>query len=428
MNSIATPARSVGPLPLALPARACSGLLIALGLIGLIGLFGLAAAPRAPLVYDEVPYLKPVGMLNQYGLSLRFLREYPEPAGLLHNVLHWALAPWTGLKPPLVRLVNPVLLALTILVTFLTLRLIGSEQPLSSSLAMMGIPFTWVLSGMVLTEMPSVFLSSLSICLLLLGRQVQSGRPAASILAAFAGGLLLGLAFLSRANVLVILGALPCLALADWRRSLRTVAAFVSGALLVAGPVMGYWGGLVPPHSVVPVGTASFSVYNMILSFSYAATVMLILAPHWFDLRSWWTLGIMGVIIALNGASGIVEIPVARSVVARLPAVFGEVVPRLAGSVMLGLAALLVVCSVKNLYARRHDPVWLFLCLAMLLLVASPGKIVHQYSSRYTGMASGMMVMASDPYAPPTLGRVLRPALGMLIGISSLLSYYALGG
>ena len=34
----------------------------------------------------------------------------------------------------------------------------------------------------------------------------------------------------------------------------------------------------------------SFSVYNMVLSFSYAATVMLILAPHWFDLKAWWAL------------------------------------------------------------------------------------------------------------------------------------------
>ena len=427
MNSIAVTAGGEGTLPLATPARLWSGLLVALGAAGLVGLFVLAATTRAPLVYDEAPYLKPVGLLNQYGLSLRFLRDYPEPAGLLHNVLHWVLQPWTGLSPPWVRLVNPVLLALTILVTDRTLRLSGSEQPLGSSLAMLGIPFTWVLAGMALTEMPSVLLSSLSVYLLLLGRRLQSGRPAVSVATACAGGAMLGLAFLSRATVLVVLGALPCLLLSDGKRSARTVAAFAVGALVLAGPILAYWGGLVPPHSVVPVGTASFSVHNLVLSFSYGATVMLILAPHWFDLRAGWALAIIGVILALNGISGVLEIPVTRSVVARLPAAFGAVVPRLAGSAMLGLAALFVVCSVKNLYARRSDPVWLFACLAMLLLLASPGKIVHQYSSRYTGMASGMMVIASDPYAPPTAGRLFRPAVGMLIGIFSLLSYYALG-
>ena len=320
------------------------------------------------------------------------------------------------------------MLTLTILVTFQTLRLLGSSQPLSSSLSMMGIPFIWVLSGMALTEMLSIFLSALSVYLLLKAQRIQIDRALPSILVAFAGGALLGLAFLSRATVVVILGARPCLILTDRWRSLRTVAAFSAGALAVMGPVVAFWGGLVPPHSAVPVGTASFSAYNMILSFSYAATVMLILAPQWFDLKAWWALGILGVIIALNGASGYVEIPVARSVVARLPALFGAVVPRLAGSVMLALAALFVICSAKNLYLRRCDPAWLFLCVAMLLLVASPGKIVHQFSSRYTGMASGLMVLASDSYTASTPGRLFRPIIGMMIGVSSLLSYYAMGG
>src|SRR5262249_125107 len=94
--------------------------LIGLGLFGLVILFALAALVRTPLIYDESPYIKPVALLHQYGLSLTFLREYPEPAGLLHNVLHWALEPATGLRPQLVRLVNPTLLVLTIFLTALT--------------------------------------------------------------------------------------------------------------------------------------------------------------------------------------------------------------------------------------------------------------------------------------------------------------------
>jgi len=78
----------------------------------------------------------------------------------------------------------------------------------------------------------------------------------------------------------------------------------------------------------------------------------------------------------------------------------------------------------ENLHGGRSDPMWLFFCVSMVLLIASSGKIVHQYSSRYTAMASGMMILASDSFAPPTLWRVLRIALGMLIGLSSLLSYY----
>ncbi|MDR3634989.1 MAG: hypothetical protein P4L84_14385 [Isosphaeraceae bacterium] len=405
-------------------SRVCSRLSIGISLAGLALLTAVAALSRAPLVYDEAPYLKPVALLHHDGLSLRFLHDYPEPAGLLHNVLHWVLEPLTGLKPPGVRLVNPVLLGLTILVSFLTLRLLVSEQPLGNSLAIIAIPSIWTLTGMVLTEMPAIFLTSLSVYLLLLSRQIVPGGRMVASTAALVGGMMLGAAFLSRASVLVVLGALPCLALTNW----RSAAAYALGALLVAGPIIGYWGGLVPPQSVVPVATSSISAYNTILSVCYAATMMLILAPRWFDVRARWALPLVGAIILLNALTGVVEIPVLRSTIARLPEVFARAVPRLAGGAMLALASLFLFCSLKHIYVRRHDPVWLFLCFAMLLLIVSPGKITHQFSSRYTGMAAGLMVLASAPFAASVPWAMAGQVIGMLIGLASLLSYYGLAG
>jgi hypothetical protein len=227
--------------------------------------------------------------------------------------------------------------------------------------------------------------------------------------------------------VLIILGAVPCLLVADWRRSLPVAAAFVAGTIAVAGAVIVFWGGLVPPHSRVPVSAASFSAQYMMLSVAYAATVMIMLAPGWFNLNLRMALGIFALLFAFNAACGFVEISVAQSAVAWLSPGLPAAIPRLAGSVMLALAALFLICSTKNLYARRSDPVWLFLCVSMLLLIVAPGKIVHQFSSRYTGMASGIMILAAAPFAAPSLWRVLGLACGMLIGISSLLSYYELG-
>jgi hypothetical protein len=392
-------------------------------LAGVLLVTALAATSRAPLVYDEVPYLKPVALVHRYGLSLRLLSEYPEPAGLLHNVLHRALEPWTGLAPPRVRLVNPALLGLTLMATWLTLRLLGAKRPAGTSVTLIAIPSIWVMTGMVLTELPSIFLTSSSVYLLVLAQRIAPERRGSSLALALGGGALLGLAFLSRASVLVVLGALPCLVRLDW----KWPAAYALGALLVAGPIIGYWGGLVPPQSVVAVGASSVSAYNLLLSFCYGAVMMLILAPRWFDLPARAMLPIAGVIVLANAFTGALEINVARSVVARLPGVVATLVPRLAGGAMLALAALFLVSSLKHLYVRRHDPVWLFLCVATLLLVASPGKITHQFSSRYTGMASGMMVMASEPFAPPSAWSVIGPAIGMMIGLASLLSYYAIG-
>lgn len=406
------------------PSHSLSRLTIGLGAAGVLILTLAAALSRAPLVFDEAPYLKPLALLDQHGLSLRFLRDYPQPAGLLHNVLHWSLRPWTGLEPPRVRLVNPALLMVTLAATFLSLRLLGSKQPLASSLALVAIPSTWVLTGMVLTEMPSIVLMALSVYLLLRSVRIAPERPGLASAAAVAGGLCLGLGFLSRASVLVVLGALPLLARADWRRA----ALYGVGTLLVIGPVIAYWGGLVPAHSVVPMAGSSISVRNLLLSFCYGAVMMLIVAPRWFALPARWWLPIVGGVVIVNLVTGSVRIEVMRSVIARLPLELGMLVPRAAGSAMLALAALYVVCSVRHAYARRHDPVWLFTCVAMLLLVAAPGKITHQFSSRYTGMAGGMMVLSGDAVAEPSPWAVLGRAAGMLLGLSSLLSFYALAG
>jgi 4-amino-4-deoxy-L-arabinose transferase-like glycosyltransferase len=395
---------------------------------GLTVIFMLTVFMHSPLIYDEAPYLKPVALIHQHGLSLEFLRNYPEPAGLLHNVLHWALEPITGLRPPLVRMVNPTLLLLVIILTALTLREAGSTQALASSLTFLGIPFTWVVAGMALTEMPSIALTSLSTYLLVVASKSQAERVSFSLSAALCGGIALGMAFLSRAMVLVVLGALPCLLIVDWRRSSWIVAAFTLGAILVAGPIVALWGGLVPPHSVVPVSAASFSAHHLILSVAYAATVMLILAPGWFALDRRLGLGIFGVVFAPIALSGWAEISVARAVFAQLPSSISSVVPRLAGSLMVALAVLFVICSAKNLYARRFDPKWTFFCVSMLLLIVSSGKIVHQYSSRYTAMASGMMILACDPFTMSNKWRVLRIAFGMVVGLASLLSYYDIPG
>ncbi len=418
--------RSAEALPKSGPSCIYSRLVVILGLSGLAGLLALAATTHVPLVYDEAPYLGPVALLHQHGLSLQFIKEYPLPAGLLHNVLHWTLEPITGLSPPLVRLVNPALLVLAVLFNFLTLRLAGATQPLASSLSVVGIPFIWIFSGLALTEMLSITLTASSVLLLVSASKSQADRPTFALTTALAGGAALGFASLNRAMVLIVLGAVPCLLVADLRRSLPVVAAFVVGALAVAGPMFVLWGGLVSLHSRVPVSTTSFSAYNMTLSIAYAATVMMILAPRWYNLNVRWALGIFVAIFALNAVSGFIEISVSRTAVAGIAPSLAASVPRLAGSTMLALAALFLICSVRNIYARRGDPIWLFFCVSMLLLILSPGKIVHQFSSRYTGMASGMIILAGEPFAAPGLWRALGVGCGMLIGLSSLLSYYQL--
>ncbi len=394
-------------------------------LVGYGILFFLTALPGQPLLYDERSYLEPVASLKEHGLSLKFIKEYPQPAGLLHNVMHWTLEPLTGLEPPLVRLVNPVLLELTIVSLSLTLKQLASQAAPSTSLTMVGIPFVWVLTGFALTEMLAIFLSSWSIYCLVLGKRLQATRLLMALAIAFLGGILLGAAFLSRAPAIVILFATPLLILTEIRRSFLTILSFTLGAAIFPVSLTLCWGGFIPPNSPVLFQSSDFSFYNAALSLSYASVAMIILAPRWFAIRMSVILTTVGTVILFNGRMGLVEINAGRHVIEQLPTAFSSIWPRLAGSGMLALAVLFTFSTVKNLYQQRHDTTWLFLCTAMILVVASTGKITHQFSSRYTGLASGLMVLVSEPYSLPTVWKCVRLGVGMLIGLLSLLSYYA---
>ena len=306
----------------------------------------------------------------------------------------------------------------------LTLRETGSVTPLFLALVCSAFHLRGLFLVLALTEMPSIFLTALSTYLLVLAWKHQIERRSLAYTGAFVGGALLGLAFLNRAMVLVILAALPCLMITDWRRSAWTVAAFATGTLAVVGPVVVYWRGIVPPHSVVPMSAIAFSVHNLTLSISYAATVSLILAPSWFAVSARQGMIVFGTIFAVNAFFGFFEVSVMHEVVARLPFGLSSIIPRLAGSAMIALAVLFVIGIAKNIEDRLSEPMWLFFCLSMLLLVAAPGKIVHQYSSRYTAMASAMIILASDPFTTVSKWRVVRISLGMSLGLASLLSYY----
>lgn len=402
---------------------------LAVCIAGFCILFCFVARTGPTLVYDEPYYFTTIDLLDQHGLSLTFVREYSEGAGLLNNVMHWLLAPITGLKAPWIRWINPLILVLTVYCTCLMLRLCGSPAPGASALCLIGIPYTWVLAGMALTEMLAILLSALSVLCLLQGKRLQATRPGAAHFVAFLGGFLLGMGFLSRQPVIVLVFATPVLFFGEMRKSLRTLTSYACGAALLPIAVCSVWHGLAAPNSPhVHVGaSSSVSVYHIILSLSYAAVAMLVLAPRWFVLRLPVLVFTVAVVVAANMLLGLVEINAARSVAQRLPAAIVAVWPRLVGSGMLAMAVLFCISTANRALEQRCNSNWLFFCTGMLLLIATAGKIPHQFSSRYTAMSCVMMVVAAAPYSEPTPGKSIRLTAGMLVGLLSLLSYYGSG-
>ncbi len=69
------------------------------------------------LVYDEGFHQSQVELLNEYGLSIRFLQGSDESApGPTYAIVHYLFQSFTNLEAPQIRIINVVLLFVTILI------------------------------------------------------------------------------------------------------------------------------------------------------------------------------------------------------------------------------------------------------------------------------------------------------------------------
>ena len=385
----------------------------------------VSASSSRPFFFDEKPYLlDAVGTLERWGFSARALVEYPQPAGFSFGVLHTLLEPLTGLRPRRVRLVNPILLFCTMWILWRALR----ERPDSSAGAaaatLMSVPFTWILSGLALTEMAGLLPAVAGFALIAGLAETSAPQSGGRLALAAMAGALVGIAFYSRPPLVVIAAAAAALAVPHAR--LRgSIAVFLATAALLIIPTIVLWGGLVPPK-VEHYSSLSFSVPHTLLSLGYAGFAMAVLAPQWLSLNWRLSASIFAAISVLNLALPVLQITALASVIrSMIGPDYEPLYARGVGSIVAGVAVVFLIASLKNLRDRRHDAVWVAYVLAMLLLVISAGKVTHQYSSRYTGLAVPFMIFAAAPYQTYSGAHLVVLAAGAIVGLASLVSYFA---
>lgn len=374
-------------------------------------------------VYDEVEYLLgTVTLLERLGPGRAFLLEYAHPAGSLFGLMHWALEPVTGLSPSIVRLINGVL---TLLVAFVMARLgqhAGVRCPWTSALSLACVPTTWVLAGLALTEMIGMLCAGLGLWGFV--AQVDSrNAPLMRWIVIASSGLAVGLAFFSRPPLFVVVLA-PLLYV--WARPLRwrEVTLFVVSAALVVTPVVLLWGGLVPPR-VDFYASSAFSVSHAVLALGYAGVVMALLCPAWFDMSPVLLASVAGGAVLANLLVPMLEVTALGTLASlALPDSVLVVYPRLVGGLCLGLGVVFVVATLRRLSENRHEVAWLAVAISMLLVVLATGKITHQFSSRYVGVAAPFMVMAAARYRRFDRVELAGAGIGAALGAASLLSYY----
>jgi len=408
-----------------------------LTLIALLILTIMVATIHPPLLHDEPYYQGTVDTLNQYGFSIAFLNNSKIMPGPLYAVLHKFLAPITNLEVPGIRLVNVVLLGLTILLIIGVGYLTEFTSPVLSALCIISIPMTWVLSGLSLTEMPAIFFMSLGILLLFWSikedETINNNKTqlvsAKQIIAALLGGLAMGIAIIGRQPLLVVLAAVPILAI-DSRSRIQALCFVLSGAIL---PILLFsiWGGLTSPawrdfvEAVGTTNTQTFSIKHLILAYCYAGGITLILAPKFFSYKLKITLIIVIISIMMNSLFGWLEFIPMKSLSSQfIPESLFPIYTRMFSGLLFSLGVLFVASSFKNILNNRQNLKYIFLVMTMLFICFTTLKVTIQFSSRYVAQALPLFVLIAAPYTEASYFRATRIVMGSVLGLAILTSYY----
>jgi hypothetical protein len=398
----------------------------AVNLAGFLAVVALIVAWRVPFWHDEHWYLQSVAALRRQGPTVSFLRGLPGPAGPLYAVVHAACAPLTGLRPVGVRLVNALLFLLTALALAATLRRRGVAFPALRASHLMAAPVLYGVVGTALTEVPAMllFYAHLPLLLAAVARARAGGKGAGGMGLAVVAGLACGAAILGRQQFLAALAAAPVLALGAVGATGPVLAAYAASALALPAVVFAIWGGLVPPETAWVGGGAS--PRNGALALSYAGLIYAIYDVRWIVRHRVAFALIVAAATAANLGLGVVElIPLKTLAWLYLPARAVPYYARASCGVLLGFGAAFLAHLGRQAWARKDDVEYLYFCAALLAVLSSCFKVVHLFSGRYVAVVVPLLVLvAAGDAAAESWAKVARMALGCLVGLLSLYTYF----
>lgn len=404
-----------------------------LGLAGFLLIFLVTVLHRQPPLFDEVLFIPNVYLFEKHGLSREFLANLDNQApGPLYEFVHYPLRHITQLDTPGIRLVNVFMLGLLTLVLariLVSVRNIPFRQALYFSVGIMAVPMIWQVSGMALTEMPTMLFGALSLLLLTVAIKQEEKSTLRSTLAAALAGFALGLAILGRSPFLLLGLASFSLLLNNFSnpRRWRTVLLYSLIGWGMAVPVFMVWDGLVPPQQAF-VGQGGISIWHGILAFAYGALLTLIIAPRWFYFNRrilFLLLGTYAALLLLNVyVLDYQYAPLNKTLDMLFPSSFMGMYPYIVSPLLATAAIYFVACSLLRAWEKRTDPVFLFFLACGMLILASSFKVTHLFSSRYVAQATPFFILVFPDFDRPAIGRVLRFVIGMAIGFLSLETYF----
>lgn len=392
----------------------------ALLVISFLALLAAILSSPADLVFDENRYSDYPDLVGRFGVSLALLEQLNGAAGPLYGVVHLLLKPLTRLDPLAMRLANLALFLMVVALIGVSLRRLAIADPWLCAAAILGVPMSWVLSGLALTDAPALVFVAANLALQLRGlAALARGEEPLPWFAA--AGATLGIAVLGRQTACVF-AATPLLLAAIDRRLIVPVLVQATIAAVMALPLVIAWGGPVPPLDDTEFG---FRPGNALMALGYLFVGLLLLtpAPDW--LLRWPALAGGLAVLALNAATGFALVFPLAAIVdnflgERGMYAYGVV----CGSLLLWAGSVFLAWAVGRAWQGRHDPKLVLIHAGLVAVSLAPAFIGNVFSSRYAAMALPYLILAAAPRRAPCLATNLKIALGSALGLAALLGYY----
>jgi hypothetical protein len=403
----------------------------------------ISASPHHP-IYDEQWFLDTVTLLNQRGLSIEFIREFPGAPGPTFTMVYAILVALFHPTFPWIRFFNVAFLIASTVLMWRILALKHADVARKSSLgelpsgpspspallaaSLTVLPTVGVSAGMVLTETPALFFMTASLFLLVSVMTRESWRPL-SVPGSALCALGIAAAAIGRQNYLVIL---PCLPLAiRWpsgaanRRDIFRIAIIIAIVVLLVSPFFIVWGGLIPPRSAS--NGFGMSLPHGILSAGYAGVIALLFAPEIYRTlvkRKLLVAGIVTVSAALVVMMDEPTVPMASVLGAFFSDAFIITISTGFNVLLAFLAVSFLVCFSIFLWRQRMDWFTRLTGSTALVGILSNTKITHQFSSRYVFVFIPFFVLSMAPAVRSNWHQPLRLAAGACLSLAALSSYF----
>ena len=378
--------------------------------------------------YDEPYYLSNVDIISRLGWGADFLENLKGPAGPLHAWIHYILKPITEMRVLPTRMVNIVFAFIILFLVYKIIRVINPEKQHVAFL-FLAIPMTYPTMGMALTEIPAMLFFSLSLLLLVLVlcQNIPMTIFSGGVLLVI-GGLSFALAFSGRQPYLMCLGAFAIIPFYKLSADKRVwLALYVIICLIIPLCLFWIWKGLAPSIGGDYATKDFLSPLNFILGLGYSAMTMLFLAPGFFiPINKKITFGYIAIsfmILSFCVYFHFGFIPMRTLFENILPKFILQYYGCFICTILIVIGIYFIHSLVKRGFEKKNDFTYVLISVMLFALIFSCIKVTHQFSSRYVFQAAPLFLIIASFYYKPKKYYLVLSALGLIIGVLSLVNY-----